>query len=92
MLNAKSLCLLIAAASLLAGCERPKPPGPTFEELRGDSPRTLEIMRLCRDDSDQVSDETCAAASAARREQTMGSGKTKYTPGGVSTKPTDENR
>jgi hypothetical protein len=91
-MNVKRIVGVIGALAVVAACAPPKPPGPTAEELRNDPARTKEIMRQCREQRDQVSDETCAAARVAARAQFMGSGTTKYTPGGVETKPADESR
>lgn len=89
-MNAKRVVVVMGALAVVAACTPPQPPGPTAEELRSDPARTKEIMRLCREQRDQVSDETCAAARVAARAQFRGSGTTKYTPGGVEPKPADK--
>ena len=81
-MNAKYRGAVISALVLLAACAPPKPPSLTVEELRGDRAKTREMLKLCREHPDRVSSETCNAAGIAAHDQFMGSGITKYTPGG----------
>lgn len=91
-MNQKRMALILSATAVLGACQKAPTPGPTFEELRADPQRTREIMLTCRDHPGQFSEETCRAAYQAKREQFMGSGKAKYTPGGAPPKSTDEER
>jgi hypothetical protein len=63
----------------LAACENSAPTD-TVDSLVVNPERLSEVPRLCKEETGNLGDAECAAASEAYRRRFMGDGKTQYTP------------
>ncbi len=70
---------IVASIGMLSGCEAPVQ-DESVRSLLANPERLKEVTRLCREDRQRVSEQTCINAAQARRERLMGDGETKYTP------------